>query len=186
MCALLDANVLYPSLLRDLLIRVSIEGGLRARWSEQILDETFRSLAANRPDLAVSRLDRTRQLMNIAVPDASVRGFEHIIEQVHLPDPDDRHVLAAAIHADAQIIVTNNLADFPAAQLEPFGIVAEHPDVTLSRCFDDDPARLRRVVGLIARATRSPPLDESGITDRMLSGGLPRTASRLRGDTRCG
>ncbi|NQX35013.1 hypothetical protein [Herbiconiux sp. VKM Ac-2851] len=81
MCALLDANVLYPSLLRDLLIRVAIEGGLRARWSEQILDETFRSLAANRPDLPAEHFDRTRLLMNSAVSDACddvlARCFDH-------------------------------------------------------------------------------------------------------------
>jgi predicted nucleic acid-binding protein len=178
-CALLDANVLYPSLLRDLLIRVAIEGGLRARWSEQILDETFRSLAANRPDLPAERLDRTRLLMNSAVSDARVHDYEHLIETLQLPDPDDRHVLAAAIHGGAQIIVTNNLADFPARQLEPLGIVAEHPDDVLARCFDHDPGMVWKVVGMVARAARLPVLDEHGVIDRMRATGLPATAARL-------
>jgi len=86
-----DANVLYPSTLRDVLIRLAQTGLVQARWTETILDETFRSLHANRPDLDETRLQRTRTLMNLAVRDAVVTGYEPLIGSLHLPDLDDRH-----------------------------------------------------------------------------------------------
>lgn len=74
--ALLDANVLYPARLRDLLIRLAIAGLYQARWSEQILDECFDNLLEDRPDLTPEQLARTRQLMTTALPDASVTDYE--------------------------------------------------------------------------------------------------------------
>ncbi|MDQ5841532.1 MAG: PIN domain-containing protein, partial [Chloroflexota bacterium] len=123
-----DANVLYPSTLRDVLIRLAQTGLIHAKWSETILDETFRSLHAKRPDLDEARLRRTRELMNLAVRDAVVTGHEPLINSLHLPDPDDRHVLAAAIRARAQIIVTFNLNDFPTDVLADWDVEARHPD----------------------------------------------------------
>lgn len=104
-----DACVLYPSIVRDMLIRVAIEGTVRAHWSEQILDEVFRNLKNNRGDLDPKKLERTRSLMSVALEDANVAGYESLIEGLVLPDPDDRHVLAAAIRAGVQLIVTLNL-----------------------------------------------------------------------------
>ena len=94
-----DACVLYPSIVRDVLMRVAIEGTVHAHWSDQILDEVFRNLKKNRPDLDPAKLDRTRSLMNMALEDANVTGYESIIDGLVLPDPDDRHVLAATIRA---------------------------------------------------------------------------------------
>lgn len=96
---LYDANVLYPSTLRDVLIRVGLARLVQPKWTDRILDEVFDNLRANRPDLDPARLDRTRRLMNDAIRDVMVTGYEHLIGQLELPDPDDRHVLAAAIHA---------------------------------------------------------------------------------------
>lgn len=79
--ALLDANVLYPARLRDLLMRLAIAGLYQARWSERILDECFDNLNADRPDLTVEQLARTRRLMAVAVPDAAVTGFEGRVEE---------------------------------------------------------------------------------------------------------
>jgi predicted nucleic acid-binding protein len=109
-----DANVLYGNAMRDLFIRGAMKrtSRIRAKWTDQILDEMVRNLAAKRPDIA-DKLPRVRELMNRAVPDALVTGYEPLIEGLKLPDPDDRHVLAAAIKAGAQIIVTSNVRDFP-------------------------------------------------------------------------
>lgn len=104
-----DANVLYPNLLRDLLIRVAQAGLVRARWTDEILGEVFRNLTKNRPDLDPERLVRTRTLMNEAIRDVLVTGYEPLVEVLDLPDPDDRHVLAAAIKVGAQTIITNDL-----------------------------------------------------------------------------
>lgn len=114
-----DACVLYPDLLRDLLVRLAREGMVQAKWTEEILDEVFDNLRENRPDLDPNRLKRTRTLMNAALRDCLVRNYEALIPVIEgLPDPDDRHVLAAAIRAHAQLIVTFNLKDFPAEVLE--------------------------------------------------------------------
>lgn len=75
-----DANVLYPAPLRDLLIRVAMTDVVRARWTDQILDECFRNVRAQRPGLAPFSLDRTRQLMNRAIRDVLVTGYEPLIE----------------------------------------------------------------------------------------------------------
>lgn len=87
-------------------------GLVQAKWTDQILDETFRNLKANRPDLSPERLTRTRELMGDAIRDARVEGYEHRISELELPEPDDRHVLVAAIYSGADLIVTKNLSDF--------------------------------------------------------------------------
>ncbi len=117
-----DACVLYPAALRDLLIRFTVEGLCRAKWSEEILDEVFRNLKATRTDLDPARLARTRRIMCAAVPDCLVAGHLNLIDSLELPDPGDRHVLAAAIHSGADVIVTDNIKDFPEKALRPYGI----------------------------------------------------------------
>jgi hypothetical protein len=107
--AMHDACVLYPCTLRDLLIRIAQAGLVQAKWTEVILGEVFSNLQENRPDLDVDRLKRTRELITGAVRDVLVVGYEPLIEAITLPDPDDRHVPAAAVRARAQLIVTANL-----------------------------------------------------------------------------
>ena len=107
-----DACVLYPAPLRDFLLRLATTGLFAAKWTDEIQDEWIRNVVAERPHL-VDKLHRTRKLMTIAVQDGLVAGYESMVAALHLPDPDDRHVLAAAIQAGAQVIVTLNLKDFP-------------------------------------------------------------------------
>ena len=126
--AVYDANILYPAPLRDLFIRLAQAGLVRGRWTETIHDEWVRNVLKDNPHLSSERLARTRTLMNEAVRDSVINGYEDLIDSLTLPDPDDRHVLAAAIHGDAEVIVTFNLKDFPAATLDHFGIEAQHPD----------------------------------------------------------
>jgi hypothetical protein len=90
-----DACVLYPSTLRDLLIRIAQTDLVQAKWTDRILDEVFGNIEKNRPDLDPDRLLRTRSLMNAAIADVLVADYEPLIGAVHLPDHDDRHVLAA-------------------------------------------------------------------------------------------
>jgi hypothetical protein len=90
-----DACVLHPAGLRDLLVRLAMTGMYRAHWSNDILDEMVRSILRRRPDLTSAQLERTRQLMCDAVRDCLTTGYEELIDGLHLPDPDDRHVLAA-------------------------------------------------------------------------------------------
>jgi hypothetical protein len=138
--ALLDACVLYPAALRDLLMHLALEDLFRPKWTEAIHDEWIRSLLLNRPDLDWRRLNRTRRLMNRAVPDATVEGYERWIEQVGLPDPQDRHVVAAAIEGGVESIVTFNVKHFPKSVLSTYGIEAEQPDSFVGRLLSFDEA----------------------------------------------
>lgn len=176
-----DANVLYPSMLRDLLIRIAQSGLVRARWTEAILDETFRNLKENRPDLDPLKLDRTRELMCAAVPDCVVSDYQPL-EQVFvdLPDPGDAHVMAAALKVQAQVIVTNNLKHFPPAVLGPWGLEAKHPDDFLMDQFYLDAVELHVAVRNMSEAYRNPPLDVDDVLDRLDSEGMPQIAAALR------
>jgi predicted nucleic acid-binding protein len=136
--AVYDACVLYPSTLRDLLIRIAQAGPVQAKWTEEILDEVFRNLQENRPDLDVERLKRTRGLMTGSIRDVLVVGHEPLVDIVTVPDADDRHVLAAAIRARAQLIVTSNLRHFPAASLRPWDVEAVSSDEFVRAQIDLD------------------------------------------------
>jgi predicted nucleic acid-binding protein len=175
-----DANVLYPSYLRDLLIRVAQAGLIRAQWTDRILDETFRNLRANRPDLDPAKLDRTRELMCKAIPDCLVVGYEPLIDAVELPDKEDRHVLAAAIKARAQVIVTNNLKDFPAAALGGWHVEAISPDEFLHDLIDLDQSAVYGSVQRIADSLRKPPGTVADVLDSLEREGLVETVAALR------
>ena len=177
---LYDANVLYPSTLRDLLIRVAQAGLVQAKWTEQILDEVFGNLTANRPDLDPQKLTRTRELMNRAVRGCLVTGHEPLIDAIDLPDPGDRHVLAAAIRARAQVIVTNNLKDFPTAALEPWDLEAKSPDHFLLDQIDLSRETVFAAVQRIADSYVRPPASFADVLARLERDGLVETSAALR------
>ena len=119
---LYDACVLYPAPVRDVLMHLALADIYHARWTNAIHDEWIRSVLKNRSDLTRAQLERTRDLMNAHARDALIHGFEDLIPSLSLPDPDDRHVLAAAIRGRADVIVTYNMKDFPAEATAPYGI----------------------------------------------------------------
>ena len=108
----------------------------RAKWTEAIHEEWMRSVLKVRPDLSREQLQRTRELMDAHVRDCLVTGYEELIPVLTLPDPDDRHVLAAAIRSGADVIVTYNLDDFPAESLAKWGILPQHPDDFIIHLID--------------------------------------------------
>jgi predicted nucleic acid-binding protein len=112
--ALLDANVLYPAPVRDILIQLAVTDIFHAKWTADIHEEWIRSLLRDQPQRDRAVLERTRDLMDKAVDDCLVTGYRALIPSLDLPDPDDRHVLAAAIAGRCDVIVTQNLRDFPA------------------------------------------------------------------------
>lgn len=164
--ALLDACVLYSNSVRDLLMRLAVTDLYRAKWSDDIHAEWMRNLAANRPDIPQVRIDRLRDLMDSNVRDAIVDNYAPLIPSLALPDPDDRHVLAAAIVGRADVIVTYNLKDFPAAILAPFGIEAQHPDQFLRHQFDLNPDLVCAVIRDLRAGLKNPPrtVDEYIVT----------------------
>lgn len=120
--AIFDACVLYPAPLRDFLMWLGLSGRFRARWSRDIHEEWKRNLLLNRPDLTRAQVDRTSDLMDRAIPDGLVDGYETLVAGLTLPDPDDRHVLAAAIRCGSSVIVTFNQRDFPADVLASYRV----------------------------------------------------------------
>ena len=178
--AIYDACVLHPAPVRDLLLRLAVAGTVRARWTERILDECFASIRRMRPDLSPERLARTRDLINRAVPDCLIDGYERFVRGLSLPDPDDRHVLAAGIRAHARVIVTFNLRDFPEDELSRFGIEARHPDAFLLGLLDLEPDAVCAAIREQAAALRNPPQSIAELLDTLLACGLPKLVARLR------
>ena len=152
----------------------------RARWSDQIHDEWIKSVLKDRPDLKLEQLERTRSLMNAHVRDCLVTGYEYLIEGLTLPDPDDRHVLAAAIRGSASVIVTFNLDDFPPECLDKFGIDAQHPDEFITHLIDLAPAVVCAAAKRHRTSLKNPPKTVDEYLGALANQRLPETVSRLR------
>jgi predicted nucleic acid-binding protein len=175
-----DACVLYPAPLRDLLIRLGGSGIVRARWSEEILDEMVGSILKNRNDLQPEMLARTRSLMCDAVPDCLVTDYKNLIEAIELPDPDDRHVVAAAIKVGAQAIVTYNLKDFPDHELERWNIEAKHPDEFVMESIDIAPGIVVQCLTEQAASLKNPPQSVNDVLERLREAQLVRSVAAFR------
>jgi predicted nucleic acid-binding protein len=177
--AILDANVLYPTLLRDTLLSLAVARLYHARWTTTIHDEWTRNLVLARPDVA-AKLPAVVAKMNDSVPDCLVTHYEPLITSLELPDPDDRHVLAAAIVGHADAIVTFNTKDFPDAVLQPYGIEVQHPDefVVNQLQLQKIPA-LSAIKKMRARWTKPARPAQELITAFELRG-MPMTADLLR------
>jgi hypothetical protein len=178
--AVYDANILYPAPLRDLFIRLAQAGLVRAKWTETIHDEWLRNVLKDNPHLSPDRLARTRTLMDEAVRDCLVTGYEAVIDSLTLPDPNDRHVLAAAICAGAEVIVTYNLADFPTETLARFDLEALHPDDFLVALLDTAPGAVCAAVKRQRESLRNPPKTAQELLDTLEGQGLPQSVARLR------
>ncbi len=179
--AIYDACILYPFHLRNIIVQAAVDRLVHARWTEEIHDEWMRNLVGKAPSLSIERLEATKRLMNIALPAATVTGYDRHIQTVSLPDPDDRHVVAAAIEANASHILTWNLRDFPAGDLKKHGLVRQTPDAFLAGLYDQVPQLL-----LASLANARLNLSKSGMSaeafvDMLCDQKLAQLAKRLRG-----
>ncbi|MFJ8914564.1 PIN domain-containing protein [Amycolatopsis sp. NPDC102389] len=162
--AFLDACVLIPIRLTDLLLRLAEAGTYRVLWSDEVLDEVERNLVGH---FGLEPLQAKRRLtgMRSAFPDAEVTGYERLIPTM-TNHPKDRHVLAAAAHANAAVIVTANLKDFPASALKPHQLEAIHPDDFLLDRLDLSPAATLRCLCEQVSALERPPETLSEFLER--------------------
>ena len=154
-------------------------GLFRARWSDRVHDEWMAAVLAKRPDIDRAKLQRVREAMDAAVPDCLVGGFDDIEAALELPDPGDRHVLAAAIVGRASCIVTFNEADFPVEVLDRYGLHTRHPDRFLLDLESLDSGALIEAARADKRHYRNPPLTAETYINDLRRAGLPDTADYL-------
>jgi predicted nucleic acid-binding protein len=177
--AVLDANVLYPNLVRDCLISLAVAGLYSARWTEQINDEWIRNLKSKRPELS-DKVDKIKVLMNESVPDCLIDNYEAYIPTLTLPDAKDRHVLAAAIAGHADAIVTANLKDFPKDIIADYNIEAVHPDDFIMNQLELLPREALLTVKQVRARMKNPPICAADFILMIEKSGLPQTALHLR------
>lgn len=177
--AVLDTSVLFDLYVRDVLLNLALDKRYVVRWSDRILEELRRALAARVPDMKVRA---TIHAMNARFPRARVEGAHPTPETPRLPDTHDRHVLSAAIGCGARLIVTNNLRDFPEAVLDPHRIQAFSADTFLTRMYRENPAETLRVVKSQCLAYSRPPvMTLAEFADLMERRGLDAFTRALRG-----
>ena len=178
--AVLDAYVLYSAPLRGLLLNLAEDELFDPFWSEEIQDEWSRNLLKNRPNLKREKVERTCWKMEFHFPDSLIQGYEPIIPRLTLPDPKDRHVLAVAVHAKAEFIVTFNLKDFPKTVLQPFGIEAISPDEFVFRIIQELPHLILSTIKNLRLSLISPSKTAAEYIATLEKQKLPKTIAFLR------
>ncbi len=175
--AVLDTNVIYPLIIRDILFWFAHYNLYTPKWSENIFDEWRRVMIAKGVTIADSnkRIDKA----NAAFPDALVENYKALINHLELPDEDDRHVMAAAIKTNAHLIVTNNLRDFPEAYLQSFGLSAKSADDFLTDIIDINQDQAVDAFKEMVLNKKNPAMDEFEVLDQLRKAGLKATANYL-------
>lgn len=173
----LDANILVPIVYRDILLWFAHYDLFTPKWSKNILSEWERVMKK----MQVPEVEIIKRLSwpNQAFPDALVTNYEELIESLTLPDPKDRHVLAAAIKTNANVIVTNNLKDFPEDYLNNFGLSAKNVDDFLTDIIDLNSKKAISAFREMVLHLNNPPMDELDVLDSMRNRGLKATADYL-------
>jgi len=175
--AFLDTNVIYSLVMRDILLWFAYEELFVPFWSKHVLIEWSRVMQRNGLNQAESH--RRIHMIQKAFPFAIVRGYESLMDQLHLPDEDDRHVLAAAIRVHADYIVTQNLRHFPKSALSSLGIVAIDTDTFLAQLIRDKPLIGLRAFKEMVNQRKRPIQSAHEVLQTLRNHGLMRTAAML-------
>lgn len=178
--ALLDANVLYPAPIRDLLLHLADAGLYLPKWTELIHDEWIQNLLINRPELQLHNLTITKRAMNLAFPDADVKGFHKHIKKLQLPDVDDRHVLAAAIQAKVDFLVTFNIKDFPQKYLASFSVQVIHPDDFILKLIHKNKETALKAFNNQVANLKHPPMTKDEVLNSLRKCGLKKAVLSLQ------
>jgi predicted nucleic acid-binding protein len=175
--AFLDTCVLYPAYLCDTLLRLAEVEAFRPLWSVDVLVELRRNLVER--GISADRVDRRIAQMTRSFPDANVTGYESLVAAM-TNDPKDRHVLAAAVRANAEVVVTFNIGDFPEPALKPYDVLASHPDEFLLDQLDLYPGMTVEVLRQQAASYRREPTTVAGVLVLLERAGVPRFAAEVR------
>ncbi len=180
MKALLDACVLYPTVLREILIGVAQAGLYTPLWSERILEEWARATVKLGPGAELIARAEVAALRT-AFPNAAVAPHEGLEARLWLPDPADIHVLAAAIAGSADVIVTFNAVDFPRQMLAEEGVRREDPDGFLLTLWQDHPDSVAAVVEAVRAKAEHLSGEAQPLRPLLKRARLPRLGKALGG-----
>ena len=170
----LDTNEIYPLWTRALVLWVAHYDLYTQKWSQNIFEEWHSVMLRKVIDEAVA--NKRANDMNLAFPDALGENYEALIENLELPDKDDRHVLAAAIKTNANLIITNNLKDFPNDYLVNFGLKAKAPDDFFTDIIDLNHDISLEAFRSVVLNKKNPPYNHYEVLDILRSNGLKETA----------
>lgn len=175
--AVLDTNAVYPVIIRDILFWFAHYDLYTLKWSEHIFDEWKKVMKEKgvSEEEANKRIDKA----NLAFPDALVQNYKSLIDHLELPDEDDRHVLAAAIKTNANVIVTNNIKDFPEAYLQSFSLNAKTADDFLTDIIDLNQEQAIAAFKEMVLNKKNPKQDEFEVLNQLRNAGLKDTANYL-------
>ena len=178
--SILDTNVLYPAGIRDILIQPAVHDLYRPKWTPDIFEEWLRIDSRLRTTHDPTKVKRTQQQLDSFFFNARINHYEHKIDGLHLPDSNDRHVLAAAIHGECDFIVTRNRRDFPDEVLDPYGIEALTPDEFLLTLFRENPDEFTDSVRAVLAKLKNPPYSVEEYLHKRMQDGLVNTVKELR------
>jgi predicted nucleic acid-binding protein len=177
MRVLIDACVLFPTVLREMVLGAAAAGGFVPLWSARILEEWARA-TRRLPEGAEAVARGEIALLRAAWPEAEVAVEEELVARLSLPDPADRHVLAAAIAGGAEVLMTLNRADFPTRTLARHGLVLREPDGFLRELVDEGIDLAAVAAGVQARAERASGRPQP-LRRLLKRAGLPRLGKAL-------
>jgi predicted nucleic acid-binding protein len=173
----LDTNVIYPIVTRDILFWFAHYDLYTPKWSVHIFDEWRKVMITK--GVPPEEIDKRVEMANKAFPDALVQNYTPLISQLVLPDEKDRHVLAAAIKTNANLIVTNNLKHFPEDYLHTFGLNAKSADDFLTDIIDLNQKQAIHAFKEMVLNKKNPKLDEFAVLEQLRKAGLKETADYL-------
>ena len=168
----LDACVLYPNTKRDVLLSVAAEGCYLPVWSNEIQNEWSRNLRKNNSNVTKEKTSKTIKKMNNAFPKSTITGYKHLISTLILPDKDDRHVLALAVHINSKLIVTENAKDFPLTALLPFNVSIISTDSFLNQIYNKYDLLVIKAIKTMRARLKNPPKSVDELLDIFKSNGL--------------
>ena len=177
---LIDANVLYSASLRNFFLNVAFIKLFEPKWSAEINVEWTRNLLQKRSDIKEEIVMDKVKAMNDYFLEANIENYEHLIPTLQLPDPNDRHVLAAAIKGKAKIITTANLKDFPQDYIRQFDIDVQHPDDFIMDLLVEQPKKVLKAFQMQVENLKNPPLSEAEVLLSLEKNGLEKTVLALR------
>ncbi len=160
-------------------MHLAISDLFQAKWTNDIHEEWIRSVLKDKPHLKYEQLQGIRSMMDENTRDCLINGYEPLIQDLSLPDPDDRHVLAAAIHASASIIVTSNLKDFPISETSKYNIEAKHPDDFTADLLDIAPGIICGVIKRLRKIFKNPQVSAHEYLEILTKQSLTKSASKL-------